>query len=164
MTVGRFFGRLGGFSFVGGGIVQNTAVCSELYLPVCKNRPLTHIYRPTVNWTAQTAPDLAVPRQVRPGQPTARGSRSRASGGTAPTTTRWRAGLDAASALCAPLSSRLRRHCLCHVVLPVAMTLPLPCGTSTAFVARRCLCLVCSTAFAAKTPPLPRVLRRPRGY
>ena len=37
------------------GIVQNTAMYSERYLPACKSRPITHICRPTVNWTPENS-------------------------------------------------------------------------------------------------------------
>ena len=33
------------------GIVQSTVVYSELCLPVCKTRPIAHLYRPTANRT-----------------------------------------------------------------------------------------------------------------
>ena len=41
--LGGKYGRLVDILLVQRGIVQNTAMYSELYLPVCKSRPIAHM-------------------------------------------------------------------------------------------------------------------------
>ena len=52
LTVWAIFWATGRFFLlVEHGRIQNTAVFSELYQPVCKNHPLARVCRQTVNWT-----------------------------------------------------------------------------------------------------------------